>query len=121
MYWANIIFQAGCGALDGAGWRLARGLRDGCIALTLFTLHAYALADRIPLSAMSFMADVLGADTNAPGVEEALRTITFGGFVLEGLHQAILVVILSLLIRFTAAAVRAGRASLASNGGPANV
>jgi hypothetical protein len=80
--------------------------------MSIFTLHAYSIADRIPLSAMAFMADVLGADTGAPGVEEMLRIATFGSFILEGMRQAILVAVVSLAIRFTAAAVRAGRASL---------
>ncbi len=88
-----------------------RAARDGCVALAIFVGHSFLLAGRMPPELLGMFSDVLRADPSTPGVEELLRILAFGSFVLSAIGQAILVALVSLLLRAGASGFSAGRAA----------
>lgn len=92
---------------SGSGGRIGRSLRDGCIALALFTASSYWIVNGVPAGALSPIAAVLGADLADPAAEAMLRVGLFGGHVLQAAESAKVVAVGSFLARVTLAAVSA--------------
>ncbi len=95
----------------GAGGRIGRSLRDGCIAMTVMVGAAWFQVDWMPSAGMAPMANLIGVDPSEPAAAAMLRVALFGGMVLNSVEAAKIVAVLSLFTRITASMVRAAMAA----------